>query len=106
MFVKPEQSAELDAQPIITDEKPVSHLDLQATVLDAIGLDWSEYSSRDEWAGYSMFGYIDPNRIRYYLTTDSEPDLTEVQFREYRIDGNALDWNNWHETGRTIDAQK
>ena len=106
MFVKPEQSAELDAQPIITDEKPVSHLDLQATVLDAIGLDWSEYSSRDEWAGYSMFGYIDPNRVRYYLTTDSEPDLTEVQFREYRIDGNALDWSNWHETGRTIDAQK
>ncbi len=53
-----------------------------------------------------MFGYIDPNRVRYYLTTDSEPDLTEVQFREYRIDGNALDWSNWHETGRTIDAQK
>ena len=84
----------------------MSHLDLQATILDAIGLDWSEYSSRDEWAGYSMFGYIDPNRVRYYLTTDSEPDLTEVQFREYRIDGNALDWNNWHETGRTIDAQE
>ena len=106
MFVKPEQSAELDAQPLVTDEKPVSHLDLQATVLDAIGLDWSEYSSRDEWAGYSMFGYIDPDRVRYYLTTDSEPDLTEVQFREYKIDGNALDWNNWSETGRTIDAQE
>ena len=106
MFVKPEQSAELDALPITVDEKPVSHLDMQATVLDAMGKDWSEYSSRDEWAGYSMFGEIDPNRVRYYLTTDSEPDLTEVQFREYRIDGNALDWNNWHETGRTIDAQE
>ena len=106
MYVKPEQSAEADSRPLVTDEKPVSHLDLQATILDAIGLDWSEYSSRDEWAGYSMFGYIDPNRVRYYLTTDSEPDLTEVQFREYRIDGNALDWNNWHETGRTIDAQE
>ena len=105
MFVKPEQSAELDAKPVITDEKPVSHLDLQATILDAIGLDWSEYSSRSEWAGYSMFGYIDPARVRYYLTTDSEPDLTEVQFREYKIDGNALDWSNWSETGRTIDAQ-
>ena len=106
MYVKPEQSAELDEQPLITDEKPVSHLDLQATILDAMGLDWSEYSSRDEWAGYSMFGYIDPARVRYYLTTDSEPDLTEVQFREYRIDGNALDWSNWHETGRTINAQE
>ncbi len=106
MYVKPEQSAEADAQPLVTDEKPVSHLDLQATILDAMGLDFSEYSSRDEWAGYSMFGYIDPNRKRYYLTTDSEPDLTEVQFREYLIDGNAIDWNNWHETGRTIDAQE
>ena len=106
MFVKPEQSAEADAQPIATDEKPVSHLDLQATVLDAMGLDYSEYSSRDEWAGYSMLRDIDPDRKRYYLTTDSEPDLTEVQFREYLIDGNALDWDNWSETGRTIDAQE
>ena len=105
MFVKPEQSAEEDAKPIVVDEKPVSHLDLQATVLDAMGLDYSEYSSRDEWAGYSMFREIDPNRKRYYLTTDSKPDLTEVQFREYLIDGNALDWDNWSETGRTIDAQ-
>ena len=106
MFVKPEQSAAADAKPIKVDEKPVSHLDLQPTVLDAMGLDWSEYSSRDEWAGYSMLGSIDPDRKRYYLTTDSEPDLTEVQFREYLIDGNALDWDNWSETGRTIDAQK
>ena len=106
MFVKPEQSAEADAQPIVVDEKPVSHLDLQPTILDAMGLDYSEYTSRSEWAGYSMFGYIDPDRKRYYLTTDSEPDLTEVQFREYLIDGNALDWENWSQTGRTIDAQK
>ena len=106
MFVKPEQSAEADARPIVVDEKPVSHLDLQATVLDAMGLDYSEYSNRDEWAGYSMFRDIDPDRKRYYLTTDSEPDLTEVQFREYLIDGNALDWDNWSETGRTIDAQE
>ena len=102
MFVKPEQSAEADARPMVTDEKPVSHLDLQATILDAMGLDYSEYSTRDEWAGYSMFRDIDPNRKRYYLTTDSLEDLTAVQFREYLIDGNALDWNNWSETGRTL----
>ena len=106
MFVKSEQSKEADARPLVIDEKPVSHLDLQATVLDAMGLDYSEYSNRDEWAGYSMLRDINPNRKRYYLTTDSEPDLTEVQFREYLIDGNALDWDNWSETGRTIDAQK
>lgn len=103
MFVKPEQSAELDALPMVTDEKPVSHLDLQATILDAMGLDYSEYSEREEWAGYSMLGYIDPDRVRYYLTTDSMEDLTAVQFREYEIDGNALDWSNWRETGRIIE---
>lgn len=106
MFVKPEQSAEEDARPIRVDEKPVSHLDLQATVLDAMGLDYSEYSERDFWEGYSMFDDIDPARKRYYLTTDSLPDLTEVQFREYLIEGNALDWNSWSETGRVIDAQE
>ena len=103
MFVKPEQSAEEDAKPMVTDEKPVSHLDLQATILDAMGLDYSEYSSRDKWAGYSMFGYIDPNRKRYYLTTDSLEDLTAVKFREYLINGNALDWSNWSETGRSLE---
>ena len=80
----------------------MSHLDLQATILDAMGLDWSESANRDEWAGYSMFGPIDPNRKRYYLTTDSLPDLTAVAFREYLIDGNSLDWNNWSETGRSL----
>lgn len=103
MFVKPAQSAELDALPIVTDEKPVSHLDLQATVLDAMGLDYSEYSERDEWAGYSMFGDIPADRVRHYLTTDSEPDLTAVRFREYEIAGDALDWDNWRETGRFIE---
>ncbi len=106
MFVKPEQTTEESEQPIYVDEKPVSHLDLQPTVLDAMGLDYTEYRTRSEWAGFSMFRYIDSSRKRYYLTTDSEPDLTEVQFREYLIDGNALNWDNWSETGRTIDAQK
>jgi len=103
MFVKPAQSAELDAQPIKVDEKPVSHFDLQATVLDAMGLDYSEYTNRDEFEGYSMFRDIDPDRVRLYVTTDSE-GLQEMQFREYVIDGNALDFDNWSETGRTWDA--
>lgn len=106
MFVKPEQSAEADAQPIVVDEKPVSHLDLQATVLDAMGLDYGKYTDRGIWSGYSMLGGIPADRERYYLTTDSEPDLTETQFREYLISGNSLDWANWHLTGRTINAQE
>lgn len=106
MFVKPAETAEEAARPLVVDEKPVSQLDLQATVLDAMGLDWSEYAQRDEFPGYSMFGAIDGDRIRRYLTTDSEPDLSETQLREYEIHGNALDFDNWSETGRTIDARQ
>ena len=103
MFVKPAQSAELDAKPIVVDEKPVSQLDIQATVLDAMGQDYSKYTEKPEFEGYSMFRDIDPNRVRLYVTTDSE-GLQEVAFREYVIKGNALDFSNWSETGRTWDA--
>ena len=106
MFVKPPETAEQAAQPLAVDDKPVSQLDLQATVLDVLGLDWSEYAQREEFPGYSMLGPIDEDRVRRYLTTDSEPDLSETQLREYEIDGNALDLDNWRETGRTIDARQ
>lgn len=106
MFVKPAQTAQQAAAPMIVSQKPVSQLDLQATVLDAMGLDYSEYVERSEYAGYSMLRDIDADRRRLYLTTDSEPDLTETQFREYLIEGNALDFDNWEQTGRTIDAQQ
>ncbi len=104
MFVKPSQNAQEAAAPLVVSDKPVSQLDLQATILDALGLDFSDYSRRGDYAGFSMFEEIDPDRLRYYLTTDSLPDLTETQFREYVIEGNALDFDNWSETGRFIDA--
>ena len=103
MFVKPAQSAELDALPIKIDDKPVSQLDIQATVLDAMGQDYSKYTNKPEFEGYSMFRDIDPDRVRLYVTTDSE-GLQEVAFREYVIKGHALDFSNWSETGRTWDA--
>lgn len=105
MFVKPLESAEEAAKPLVTDDKPVSSLDLQATILDAMGLDWSEYANREAYPGFSMLGPIDQGRKRYYLTTDSLPDLTETRFREYLIDGDARDFSHWTETGRFIDAQ-
>ena len=103
MFIKPAQSAELDAKPIMLSEKPVSQLDIQATVLDAMGQDYSKYTEKDAFEGYSILRDIDPERVRYYVTTDSE-GLQEVAFREYVIDGDALNFDNWSETGRTWDA--
>ena len=103
MFVKPAQSAVADMRPMYVDEKPVSHFDLQPTILDAMGLDYSKYTNKEEYEGYSMFRPIDPARERLYVTTDSE-GLQEMQFREYIIKGNALDFDNWFETGRTWNA--
>ena len=44
--------------------------------------------------------------MRLYLTTDSEPDLTDVRLREYAIDGDAQVWENWSETGRIWSTQE
>ena len=49
---------------------------------------------------------IPANRERLYLTTDSEPDLTDVRLREYKITGDAQDWGNWSETGRIWSTQE
>ena len=104
MFVKPAQSAELDELPMVNDMTPVSHLDLQATILEAMGADPSEWQAY----GYSMLSpdEIPDDRVRLYLTTDSEPDLTDVRLREYAIDGDAQVWENWSETGRIWSTQE
>ena len=49
---------------------------------------------------------IPDDRVRLYLTTDSEPDLTDVRLREYAIDGDAQDWSTWSETGRIWSTQE
>ncbi len=104
MFVKPAQSAALDELPMIDDMTPVSHLDLQATILEAMGADPGEWKAY----GYSMLSpdEIPSDRVRLYLTTDSEPDLTDVRLREYAIDGDAQDWSTWSETGRIWSTQE
>ena len=66
-------------------------------------LDCMSLLEGEEYEGYSMFRPIDPARERLYVTTDSE-GLQEMQFREYIIKGNALDFDNWFETGRTWNA--
>ena len=104
MFVKPAQSTELDELPMADDMTPVSHLDLQATILEAMGADESEWQAY----GYSMLSSdeIPDDRVRLYLTTDSEPDLTDVRLREYAIDGDSQVWENWSETGRIWSTQE
>lgn len=75
------------------NEEPVTHFDIQATVVDALGGDGAAY-------GENLFQPHDPDRVRRYLMTAVQPDGTYVAYKEYEIVGDALDFSNWHLTGR------
>lgn len=98
MLVKPAgQTAEESVAPYRVSQAPTGHLDFQATVLDAMGLGSESY---EVFGGMPVFQIPeDAERVRYYYvtTTDWKQD---VDFREYEIDGDAMDFNNWHLTGR------
>ena len=81
------------AAPVAVSEEPVSHYDLQATVVEAMGGDPSAYGS-------TLFDEHDPLEPRYYLMTAVQPDGTYVAYKEYEIVGDALDFDNWRLTGR------
>lgn len=79
--------------PVTVSEEPVSHYDLQATVVEAMGGDPSAYGS-------SLYDEHDPLEPRYYLMTAVQPDGTYVAYKEYEIVGDAMDFSNWRLTGR------
>ncbi len=79
--------------PVTVSEEPVSHYDLQATVVEAMGGDPSAYGS-------SLYDEHDPLEPRYYLMTAVQPDGTYVACKEYEIVGDAMDFSNWRLTGR------
>ena len=98
MFLKPAQSADLDAQPMKTVSTPVAHVNVQPTIIQAVGGDAAKYGETLEQVPYD-------NRTRkfYCTTSDGKSDVSIV---EYEIDGWATDFNNWHKTGVVWDAQK
>ena len=98
MFLKPAQSAELDAQPMKTVSTPVAHVNVQPTIIQAVGGDSSKY-------GETLEQVPNDNRTRkfYCTTSDGKNDVSIV---EYEIDGWATDFNNWHKTGVVWDAQE
>ena len=96
MLVKPARDASAQGaqrQPVAMSEAPVSHFDFQATVIDAMGGDASEY-------GQTVFEADDPDRTRCYYMTAVRPDQVYVAIKEYAITGDALDFADWELTGR------
>ncbi len=98
IFVKPAQSAEADSVPCQISQQPVSHYDLQATMLKGMG------ASQDVLDHYGEYNQAiedrnDPaDRLRYYLMTTSNGKL-DTSWREYEISGDSQDFANWHLDG-------
>ena len=104
MLVKPSQTAAEAAQPLKYSEVPVSHIDLQPTILEAMGADDATLAA---YEGMVMWEVPDAPRLRLYYTTlnDREQNKKDVAIKEWAIDGNALDFNDWYQTGRVWDTQ-
>jgi len=85
--------------PIRTSDARVSHKDLQASILKAVGFDG--YESH----GTPLDEISDPNRLRdsYFVTHDS---AFAIAFYACTIDGYVHDISSWSLTGDEWDAQQ
>lgn len=101
ILAKPKQSHAEAAKPLVKPLAPVSHGDVVATVLDAVGAKPSKLG----WK--SLFAYDgreDPYQARYYLTNlqvlETHRDQRAV---EWCIRGDSHDFDNWSKTGKAFD---
>lgn len=90
MLVKP-ATADGSREPLRTSDAPVSHMDFQATVIDAVGGDSAPY-------GQTVFEIDDAGRTRlYYMTTSNGKHDTGI--KEMEITGDVEDFSTWRFTG-------
>ena len=100
MLVKPAQSAEEAAAPWQYSDALVSQWDVNPTIIEAAGGDVDAF----EWTGTSVFEATTDPRLRYFLQTVHDSHKKEdYAWREYLIDGDPLDFENWSYTGKTWD---
>ena len=87
-------AGELAFEGVRESSAPVSHADFQASVLDAMGVDYSNYG-----VTYSAYGEDDA-RIRnfYHITHDDHSRIRSLM--KYEISGDVLDFDNWRFTGQ------
>ena len=90
MLVKPSKSSGEHAA-VEFSQMPVSHDDIQPTVIDAMNGDGSKY-------GTTLFEVDDPDRVRYFDALTSAGDMGQ-HFVEYAIKGDVMDLKNWEKTG-------
>lgn len=98
MLVKPgHQTQEQASVPCKVSNVQTGHLDFQATVLDAMGAGSESYATFGGMPMFQVSEGLSRDRYYYVTTTDWKQD---VDFREYLIVGDVMDFKNWHLTGR------
>lgn len=98
LLIKPAQSAELDARPYQISSVPTGHMDYAAMLETSIGNYDSKYGTQ------TPFDVADSPRDRYFYMT-AWSAVTDWGIREYKINGNALDFANWSLTGVYWDCE-
>lgn len=95
LLVKPAQDAAQASRPVRFSTTPTGHLDVPATILGGMGADASGYG------GMSVFDVPADERTRTYNATSViEPKHEYAAIKQWKIEGDSRDWNNWSKTGK------
>ena len=97
MYKPAGQTAEEAAQPMQVSDAPVWHYDILAQTLKDMGADQQTLSNYTTPLDESYEGEARP---RYYLETITENNH-DAELREFVIDGDATNFDNWSLTGNT-----
>ncbi|MDY4534442.1 hypothetical protein, partial [Tractidigestivibacter sp.] len=98
IFVKPAQPAGADSAPCQISQQPVSHYDLQATMLKGMGAPQDVLDHYGEHNQAIEDRSDAPDRLRRYLMTTSNGKL-DTSWREYEVSGDSQDFSNWRLDG-------
>lgn len=96
-LIKPAQSEELDEKPMkVVTNVSTGHMDFCATVLKAMGADYSDYGPATSDVVPSS-----PRLREYYYLKNDIRTYDDVELQQYYIDGFGPNFNSWTFTGKT-----
>lgn len=97
LFVKPAGASD---EELKVSDAPVSHTEFISTILDGFSLDYQDYGRTI----YDIGETEDRERFYYYSALYTNED-GEVELREYKVDGDSRNAENYHYTGKKWDIQ-
>ena len=97
LFVKP---AGVSGEELKVSDAPVSHTEFIPTILYGFSLDYKDYGRTI----YDIDETEDRERYYYYSALYTH-EGGEVELREYKVDGDARNEENYHYTGKKWDIQ-